>query len=76
MFWNVAEGSDRLPVYCGVCDSGGGDLLPRQSVPGPPDHLGRRLDGMEDLENHLLSLLADVCRTKLGIPRRLYIFFC
>ena len=66
----LAEGSDRLPVYRRVCNPGGGDLLSRQPVPGPPNHLGRRLDRMEDLENHLLSLLADVRGVKPGVSRR------
>ena len=40
----VAEGSYTLLIYRRLCDPGGGDLLPRQPVPGPSDNLGRRLD--------------------------------
>ena len=65
----LAERSWLLLILRRDCNYGGGDLLPRQPVPGPPDHLGRRLDAkratMGGLEiRPLLLILSDIWRIK------------
>jgi hypothetical protein len=57
-----AEGFTEILGFGSVCCVRSRDVLSCQPLAGPSGHVGRRLDGLENLDNHLLPLLATLWR--------------